>query len=80
MSEDKSCILRTQASRCKDIFSPFETIELNVAGGLEQFLTDRFGDYMKVPSIERIRYEQHASKWALGEYKYDDKSDEKYLF
>lgn len=59
---------------------PFETIELNVAGGLEDFLTDRFGDYMKVPSPERIRYEQHANKWALGDYKYDNLSDEKYLF
>lgn len=59
---------------------PFETIELNVAGGLEQFLSDRFGDYMKVPSMKRIKYEQHASKWALGEYRYDDKSDENYLF
>lgn len=59
---------------------PFEMIELNVAGGLEQFLSDRFGDYMKVPSMKRIKYEQHASKWALGEYRYDDKSDEKYLF
>lgn len=59
---------------------PFETIELNVAGGLEDFLTDRFGDYMKAPSPERIRYEQHASKWALGDYKYDDLSDEKYFF
>lgn len=60
---------------------PFETIEMNVAGGLEQFLTDRFGDYMKAPSMERIKYEQHASKWALGEqYQYEDKSDEKYFF
>ena len=59
---------------------PFETIELNVAGGLEDFLTDRFGDYMKAPSPERIRYEQHANKWALGDYKYDNLSDEKYLF
>lgn len=59
---------------------PFETIELNVAGGLEDFLKERFGNYMKIPSIERIRYEQHASKWALGNYSYDDKSDEKYMF
>lgn len=59
---------------------PFETIELNVAIGLEEFLTERFGDYMKIPSMDRIRYEQHASKWALGEYNYDDKSDEKYFF
>lgn len=59
---------------------PFETIELNVAGGLEQFLSDRFGDYMKIPPLDRIRYEQHANKWALGDYRYEDKSDEKYLF
>ena len=59
---------------------PFETIELNVAGGLEDFLIDRFGDYMKAPSPERIRYEQHASKWALGDYKYDNLSGEKYFF
>lgn len=59
---------------------PFETIELNVAGELENFLTDRFGDYMKVPSPERICYEQHASKWAVGDYKYNNLTDEKYLF
>ena len=59
---------------------PFETIELNVAGGVEDFLTERFGDYMKVPSLERIRYEQHASKWALGDFQYNDLSDEKFLF
>ncbi len=58
----------------------FETIELNVAIGLEDFLKERFGDYMKLPSVERIRYEQHASTWALGEeYQYTDKSDEKFL-
>lgn len=59
---------------------PFETTEMNVAVGLEDFLSERFGDYMKIPSMDRIIYEQHASKWALGEYNYDDKSDEKYLF
>lgn len=59
---------------------PFETIELNVAVGLEHFLTARFGDYMKVPSPERIRYEQHASQWNLDVHDYSDRSDEKYLF
>lgn len=59
---------------------PFETIELNVAIGLEDFLSERFGDYMKIPPMDRIKYEQHASKWALGKYNYDDKSDEKYFF
>lgn len=59
---------------------PFETIELNVAKGLERFLTDRFGDYMKPPTAARIKYEQHASTWNLEPRDYSDRSDEKYLF
>ena len=59
---------------------PFETIQMNVASGLESFLTERFGDYMKVPSAARIKYEQHASTWNLNPIKYEDLSDEKYLF
>lgn len=59
---------------------PFETVELYVAAGLENFLSNRFGDYMKIPSPERIKYEQHANTWAIGERVYEDKSDEKYLF
>ncbi len=59
---------------------PFETISLNVASGLERFLTDRFGDYMKPPTPERIKYEQHASTWNLNPHEYSDRSDEKYLF
>lgn len=59
---------------------PFETISLNVPYGLERFLTDRFGDYMKPPSAERIKYEQHASTWNLNTHDYSDRSDEKYLF
>lgn len=58
----------------------FETIELNVSEGLERFLTARFGDYMKPPSPERIKYEQHASTWNLNPIDYTDRSDEKYLF
>lgn len=41
----------------------FETIELKVPKELEEFLTDRFGDYMKIPSLERIKWEQHAWVW-----------------
>ncbi len=59
---------------------PFETIELNVAAGLENFLSARFGDYMRAPSPERIKYEQHASTWDLNLHDYSDRSDEKYLF
>lgn len=58
--------------------APFETIELNVAEKLEEFLTERFGDYMKPPSKERIKYEQHSTNWDLGNYDYTDKSDEPY--
>lgn len=59
---------------------PFETISLNVASGLERFLTDRFGDYMKPPTADRIKYEQHASTWNLDPHDYSDRSEEKYLF
>lgn len=42
---------------------PFENVELNVPVGVEEFLSERFGDYMRIPSIEQIRREQHASTW-----------------
>ena len=42
---------------------PFETVMLNVPVGIEDFLKERFGDYMKIPNIERISREQHASIW-----------------
>ena len=41
----------------------FEKLTLKVPSGLEAFLTERFGDYMKPPSPERIKWEQHAEKW-----------------
>ena len=59
---------------------PFETINLYVAANLESFLADRFGDYMKIPSENRIKYEQHMTKWSLSHPPYTDLSDEKYLF
>lgn len=42
---------------------PFENVTLNVPVGIEDFLTERFGDYMKIPDIDRIKREQHASVW-----------------
>lgn len=59
---------------------PFETISLNAPILIEDFLTDRFGDYMKIPSLERIKYEQHLTTWNLAPVSYDDLSDEPYLF
>ena len=42
---------------------PFENVTLRVPVGIEDFLTERFGDYMKIPNIDQIRREQHASIW-----------------
>ena len=41
----------------------FEQLTLKVPIGLEAFLTERFGDYMKPPSPDRIKWEQHAEEW-----------------
>ena len=41
----------------------FETVALNVPIGVEAFLGERFGDYMKIPDIVQIRREQHAGIW-----------------
>lgn len=41
----------------------FENVQLNVPIGIEEFLKERFGDYMKIPDIKQIRREQHAGVW-----------------
>lgn len=45
------------------VYAPFETVQLKVPGKLHDFLAERFGDYMKPPSPDRIKYEQHAESW-----------------
>lgn len=62
----------------------FETIELNVAYNVEAFLRERFGDYMKIPDMNRIKYEQHALEWDV-EKPFTPRNtgtfaDEKYMF
>lgn len=44
-------------------YAPFEKVELRVPKKLHGFLSDRFGDYMKPPSPDRIKWEQHAESW-----------------
>ena len=44
---------------------PFEKVTLRVPIGLEEFLRERFGDYMKIPSEDRIKWEQHAVEWKI---------------
>lgn len=57
----------------------FEKTKLKVSSALHEFLTERFGDYMKIPSPERIKYEQHADEWdfekqyIISEKYYDEK-------
>jgi lipopolysaccharide cholinephosphotransferase len=47
--------------------TPFEKTKLYVPEKIELFLEDRFGDYMRIPSPEQIKHEQHASSWSIGE-------------
>lgn len=44
----------------------FETIKLRVPVGVKEYLSLLFGDYMKIPDLNYIRYHQHASKWGLN--------------
>ena len=43
---------------------PFETIELKVNNRIKDYLTDRWGDYMKLPSQEEVKKFQHSWKWS----------------
>lgn len=60
---------------------PFETLELYVPVHLHEFLSDRFGDYLQIPSMEQIKWEQHCMEWDLcKQFKITDSyKDEKYL-
>lgn len=45
----------------------FETIELYVPGKVEEYLHDRWGDYMKLPNEDEIKKYQHSWKWSPDE-------------
>ena len=49
------------------VYAPFETIQLRIPENLHDFLSFRFGDYMKPPSAERIKWEQHAESWSISQ-------------
>lgn len=44
--------------------TPFETIELNVPKEVEAYLSDRWGDYMKIPPFEETLRFHHSWKWS----------------
>ena len=46
----------------------FEETELYVPIEVEKYLGDRWGDYMKLPSVEEIKKYQHCWKWSVEEY------------
>ncbi len=45
---------------------PFESIMLRVPSRVEEYLADRWGDYMKIPSEEEIKYYQHSTGWSVN--------------
>ena len=47
----------------ESVYAPFETVQLRIPKNLHDFLSFRFGDYMKPPSPDRIKWEQHAKCW-----------------
>lgn len=73
---------RTYFEKAKMV--PFETIELSVPNEIEAYLTDRWGDYMKIPPFEETLKYHHSWKWSDSEYfpcykESGDYKDEKYL-
>ena len=44
-------------------YVPFEKVKLKAPKNIHEFLSFRFGDYMKPPTPERIKWEQHAESW-----------------
>ncbi len=64
---------------------PFEQVTLRVPANVEEFLQERFGNYMKLPDMKQIRREQHASVWDTEKdyrhyLKKNDKLPAKYVF
>lgn len=44
-------------------YAPFEKVQLKIPKNIHEFLSFRFGDYMKPPPEDRIKWEQHAESW-----------------
>lgn len=53
---------------CKTKKMPFESVELAVPYRVEDYLHDRWGDYMKLPSKEEIEKFHHSWKWSDTEF------------
>ena len=42
----------------------FETIKLRAPHGVKEYLSIMFGDYMKIPDLNTIRWHQHTHNWS----------------
>lgn len=47
-------------------YAPFEKVKLRIPTNIHNFLSFRFGDYMKIPTPEQIKWEQHAECWDVN--------------
>lgn len=43
----------------------FETVQLRAPVGIKKYLSILFGDYMKIPDINKIRFCQHTKNWSI---------------
>jgi lipopolysaccharide cholinephosphotransferase len=63
---------------------PFETVHLFAPSDCHNYLTQYYGDYMKIPNTNNIMSAQHALKWSVDtpfkKRKNGLFSDEKYFF
>jgi lipopolysaccharide cholinephosphotransferase len=48
----------------KYILMDFETIQLKAPQGVNNYLSILFGDFMKIPNLDSIRWHQHANEWS----------------
>ena len=61
VSHKKSIYKREWLENCQ--YMDFETVKLRVPNSVHDYLTQYFGDYMKIPSPEAIKAMQHAEAW-----------------
>lgn len=47
-------------------YASFEKVKLKVPVKIHEFLSDRFGDYMRIPNKKEIKWEQHVDTWDVN--------------
>lgn len=61
----------------------FETVRLMMPSQTDRYLSQYFGDYMRIPAMEEIKKNQHTTKWSVSHSfrrrKSGTFSDEQYL-